>query len=131
MRKHVVLSLTLLLVLAVAAGAQTNSAKTSSSKTKTTTSTTTPSSTSTKPKYLRANGDITAIDASAQTFTIKHGKDSWTFKTDSSTKVKGLGKDIDFSSLKEGDNVRVSYTNNGTDKIASRIDVLHGKKSHA
>ncbi|HEX3552673.1 MAG TPA: DUF5666 domain-containing protein [Thermoanaerobaculia bacterium] len=129
MRKHVVLSLTLLLVLAVAAGAQTNS-NTSSSKTKTKTTTST-SATSTKQKYHRATGDITATDTAAQTFTIKHGKDSWTFKTDSSTKIKGLGKDIDFASLKVGDNVRVSYTDNGTDKTAARVDVLHGKKSHA
>src|SRR5436309_15998251 len=109
MRKHVVLSLMLLLVLAVAAGAAD----------------------ATKVKYHRATGDITATDTSAQTFTIKHGKDTWTFKTDSSTKFKGLGKDIDFSSLKAGDNVRVSYTDNGTDKTAARVDVLHGKKSHA
>src|SRR5437868_15279174 len=113
MRKHVVLSLMLLLVLAVAAGAA--GAKQGNPKV----------------KYHRATGDITAIDASAQTFTIKHGKDTWTFKTDSSTKVKGLGKDIAFGDLKVGDNVRVSYTESGSDKTAARIDVLHGKKSHA
>ncbi|MBW8874193.1 MAG: hypothetical protein JF614_04460 [Acidobacteria bacterium] len=109
MRKHVVLSLTLLLVLAVAAVAAD----------------------APKVKYHRATGDITAVDTSAQTLTIKHGKDNWTFKTDSSTKVKGLGKDIAFGDLKVGDNVRVSYTESGSDKTAARIDVLHGKKSHA
>ncbi len=132
MRKHVVLSLTLLLVLAAAvtAGAQTTSTDTSKTKTSTTKTVSTKAD-STKVKYHRATGDITAIDTSAQTFTIKHGKGTWTFKTDGSTKVKGLGKDIDFASLKVGDNVRVSYTETGADKTAARIDVLHGKNSHA
>jgi Cu/Ag efflux protein CusF len=111
MRKHLVLSLALLLVLVTAVSA---AAKTSSS---------------TKSKYHRTNGDITATDPSAQTFTITHGKETSTFKTDGSTKFRGLGKTISFSDLKVGDNVRVSYTESGTDKTAARVDVLHGKKS--
>jgi Cu/Ag efflux protein CusF len=141
MRKHTVLipALSLGLLAALSAGAQTStqSAGThSATSTTTTTTTTAPATDSTATtattsdaKYHRANGDITDIDSTAQTFTVKHGKSSWTFKTDGSTKVKGLGKTIAFSDLKVGDNVRVSYTESGADKTAARIDVLHGKKS--
>lgn len=135
MRKHpvLILALSLGLLAALAAGAQTTTA--THSATTTTKTTTTPATDSTATttksdamKYHRANGDITAMDASTQNFTVTHGKDSWTFKTDNATKVKGLGKTIAFSDLKVGDNVRVSYTESGGDKIAARIDVLHGKK---
>jgi hypothetical protein len=107
MRKHVVLALTLFLVLitAVSAGAKTSS----------------------KPKYHRMHGDISSIDATAQTFTVKHGDETSTFKTDSSTKFKGAGKAITFADLKVGDDARVSFTENGADKTAARVDVVHGK----
>jgi Cu/Ag efflux protein CusF len=111
MRKHFILSLTLLLVLATAVAAM--------------------AADKTEPKYKRTSGDIVSVDGTAQTFTITHGKENWSFKTDGSTKVKGLGKDINLGDLKPGDNVRVSYTESGSDKTAARIDVLHGKKSHA
>ena len=109
MRKHLVLSLALLLVLVTAISA---AAKTSSAT-----------------KYHRASGDITASDSTAQTFTIQHGKVTSTYKTDGSTKFRGLGKTISFSDLKVGDNVRVSYTGTGDDRTAARVDVLHGKKT--
>jgi anti-sigma28 factor (negative regulator of flagellin synthesis) len=138
MRKLSALSLALALPLlaAVAAGAQTDSHTASTHTTTTTTQTTTAPATDTTAttqksatsKYHRANGDITSMDASAQTFTVTHGTDSWTFKTDKVTKIKGLGKTIAFSDLQVGDNVRVSYTESGGDKTAARIDVLHGKK---
>src|SRR3954471_2436332 len=109
MRKHVVLSLALVLVLVTALSA---SAKT----------------TGAKSKYHRMHGDIQSVDATAQTFTVKHGDDTSTFKTDSSTKFRGAGKVIGFSDLQVGDDARVSFTENGTDKVAARVDVVHGKK---
>jgi len=114
MRKHFILSLTLLLMLATAVSAATSA------------STKTPSS---APKYHRVHGDIASIDATAQTFTVKHGTDTSTFKTDSSTKYRGAGKVIGFADLKVGDDARVSYTENGTDKTAARVDVVHGKET--
>jgi len=107
MRKHLILSLTLIMVLVTAMGAMA------------------------ADKYKRTSGDVVSVDSSAQTITVTHGKENWTFKTDNATKVKGLGKDINLGDLKPGDNVRVSYTESGSDKTAARIDVLHGKKSHA
>jgi len=109
MRKQLILSLSLLLILA---------AVVVSAATKASTTTT---SSSTTAKYHRVHGDIASIDASAQSFTVKHGNDTSTFKTDSSTKYNT------FADLKVGDDVRVSYTESGTDKTAARVDVAHGK----
>jgi len=110
MRKHFVLGLALLLILTTAAFAATK-----------TTSTT---------QYHRMHGDIASVDATAQTFTVKHGNDVSTFKTNKSTKYRGLlGKAIGFSDLKVGDDVRVSFTEVGSNKTAARVDVAHGKKS--
>jgi Domain of unknown function (DUF5666) len=112
MRKHAILGLALLLALATAGSAL---AKTQSSSSKTS-------------KYHRTHGSIESVDSTAQTFTVKHGNDTSTFKTDANTKYKGLGKDITFADLQVGDDVRVSYTENGTDKTAARVDVAHTKK---
>ena len=109
MRKHLVLGLTLLLVLATMAFAGEKA--------------------STKD-YHRTHGDIASIDTAAGTFTVKHGNDTSTFKTDDNTKYIGhLNKTLKFSDLQVGDDVRVSFVENGSDKMAARIDVVHGKKS--
>jgi ABC-type oligopeptide transport system substrate-binding subunit len=131
MRKHLILALGLFLVLAsaFAAGAQTSSSSSSSSST-TGTDTSGTHTTKSHAKHHVATGDVTATDANAQTLTIKHGKNSWTFKVDATTKFKGLGvKTLTLADFQIGDNVRVSYTQSGDDKMAARIDVLHLKKS--
>jgi hypothetical protein len=107
MRKHFILSLALLLVFATAMFADSKSS----------------------PKqYHRTHGDIASIDATAQTFTVTHGNDTSTFKTDNTTKYRGAGKEITFADLQVGDDVRVSFTQDGTDKTAARVDVAHTKK---
>jgi hypothetical protein len=108
MRKQIVLGLTLMLALAAAVFAgEKASAK----------------------DYHRTHGDIASIDATAQTFTVTHGKDTSTFKTDENTKYIGhLNKTLKFSDIEVGDDVRVSYVENGSDKMAARVDVVHGKK---
>ena len=110
MRKQLVLGLTLLLVLATAVFAGEKA--------------------STKD-YHRVHGDIASIDATAQTFTVKHGNDTSTFGVDDSTKFRGAGKEISFSDLQVGDDVRVSFTEDGTTKTAARVDVAHTKKPHS
>ena len=107
MRKQLVLGLTLLLVLATAVFA----GEKASSK-----------------DYKRMHGDITSVDATTQTFTVKHGNDTSTFKTDATTKFRGAGKEITFADLQVGDDVRVSFTEEGSDKTAARVDVAHTKK---
>ena len=116
MRKQLILSLSLLLILA---------AVVVSAATKASTTTT---SSSTTAKYHRVHGDIASIDASAQSFTVKHGNDTSTFKTDATTKFRGAGKEITFADLQVGDDVRVSFTEEGSDKTAARVDVAHTKK---
>lgn len=107
MRKQLVLGLTLLLAFALVAFAGEKA--------------------STKD-YHRTHGDIASIDATAQTFTVKHGNDTSTFKTDENTKYVGhLNKTLKFSDLQVGDDVRVSFVENGADKMAGRVDVVHGK----
>jgi Domain of unknown function (DUF5666) len=127
MRKYIVLGLTLLLVLGTVALAQT------SGSTSGTMSKGDSMSKDSSKAYHRMHGEIASVDATAQTFTVKHGKDGKdisTFKTDNATKYKGEGtKDLTFSDLKVGDDVRVSFTENGSDKTAARVDVAHGKKS--
>jgi len=114
MRKYVILSLTLLVILAtaIAAGAADKSAA------------------STK-QYHRTHGDIASIDTAGKTFTVKHGNDTSTFGVDDSTKFRGAGKEISFSDLQVGDDVRVSFTEDGTTKTAARVDVAHTKKPHS
>ena len=114
MRKYIVLGLTLLLVSG-ALLAQTGSMSGSMSKAST-------------KDYHRMHGEIASIDATAQTFTVKHDKETSTFKTDNATKYKGLGKTIAFTDLQVGDDVRVSYTEVGSDKTAARVDVAHHAK---
>ena len=108
MRKHIILSFALLLVLTAALVAAGDSK-------------------STDKQYHRMHGDIASVDSAAQTFTVKHGDDVSTFKTDNATKYRGLGKEITFGDLQVGDDVRVSYTQEGSDKTAARVDVAHTK----
>ena len=109
MRKHVVLSLTLLLLVFATAIFAADSKATSK-------------------QYHRMHGDIASVDATAQMFTVKHGNDISTFKTDAATKFRGAGKEITFADLEVGDDVRVSFTEEGSDKTAARIDVAHTQK---
>ena len=90
MRKQIVLGLTLLLALAVAAFAGEKATP------RTTTGT---------------HGDIASIDATAQTFTVTHGKDTSTFKTDENTKYIGhLDKTLKFSTSRCAADVPSSRT---------------------
>ncbi len=108
MRKHMVLSLALLLVLATAGAvvADSTHSHTGSSK------------------YVRMHGTLDSVDSAGGTFTVKHGNDSSTFKTDSSTKFRHGKKDLTLADLRPGDDVRVSFTEDGTDKTAARVDVV-------
>ena len=114
MHKHLILALALVLVggTAVAAVAADDTAKSAASA----------------KQYHRTHGDIASIDTATQTFTVKHGNDTSTFKTDASTKFRGAGKEITFADLQVGDDARVSFTEDGTDKTAARVDVTHTKK---
>jgi Cu/Ag efflux protein CusF len=114
MHKHLILALALLLVggIATATASADDTAK----------------SAATSKQYHRMHGDIASVDPATQTFTVKHGNDVSTFKTDASTKFRGAGKEITFADLRVGDDARVSFTEEGSDKTAARVDVAHTKK---
>ncbi len=114
MHKHLILALALVLVGGISAA--------------TVTADDTAKSAASSKQYHRMHGDIASIDATAQTFTVTHGSDTSTFKTDASTKFRGAGKEITFADLQVGDDARVSFTEDGTDKTAARVDVTHTKK---
>ena len=105
MRRHAILGLALLVVLVTAGSALAAPHGATS-------------------KYHRMHGPIDSVDSTAQTFTVKHNNESSTFKTDSSTKYKHGTKAITFADLKAGDEVRVSFTESGSDKTAARVDVM-------
>jgi hypothetical protein len=105
MRKHTILGLALLLVLATAGAAFADASHQHTGNS----------------KYVRMHGTIDSMDSTGGTFTVKHGNDSSTFKTDSSTKYKHGTKTIAMTDLHTGDKVRVSYTEEGTDKTAAMV----------
>src|SRR5436305_11052858 len=113
MRKHAILGLALLLALATAGSAL---AKDQSANSKTS-------------KYHRMHGAIESVDSTAQSFTVKHGDETSTFKTDSSTKFKHGTKTIAFTDLKAGDDVRVSFVENGSDKTAALVTVYNARNT--
>ncbi|HET9677155.1 MAG TPA: DUF5666 domain-containing protein [Solirubrobacterales bacterium] len=115
MHKHLILGLALL----VGGAAVTTVAAAPADTTK---------SAATAKQYHRMHGDIASIDTATQTFTVKHGNDVSTFKTDAATKFRGAGKEITFADLQVGDDARVSFTEEGSDKTAARVDVTHTKK---
>ncbi|HEY8020407.1 MAG TPA: DUF5666 domain-containing protein [Thermoanaerobaculia bacterium] len=109
MRRHPVLIMALLLSFVAVTSVMADKMQSSSSKTS---------------KYHRMHGKIESVDSVGGSFTVSHAKESSTFKTDSSTKYKHGTKDITLADLKTGDDVRVSFTENGTDKTAARVDVV-------
>ncbi len=115
MRKHAILGAALLLVFATAGMAYAADSNMHSDSS----------------KYTRMHGMIDSVDSTGGTFTVKHGNDSSTFKTDSSTKFRHGKKVMTLADLQTGDDVRVSYTENGTDKTAARVDVLKAAKKMA
>ena len=91
----------------------------------TSSSTTTSSTTTTAPmgKKIPYKGTITAVDASANTVTVKGAKDTMTLMIDSSTKYKG-GKAL--SDFAVGDMVTGSYTKDDAGKMTACS--VHKKK---
>ncbi len=69
------------------------------------------------------SGVISAVDAKADTLTVKVGKASDVFKTTASTAVLLAGKKSTLAELKKGEHAVVVYTKSGTVLDASRIVV--------
>jgi Cu/Ag efflux protein CusF len=76
-----------------------------------------------KPKKTQATGEITAVDAKANTVTIKHKTASMTFTLAPDVKFGSGGENVNLnlSNLKVGDKVTIHYSEDGGKMIAHKI----------
>jgi Cu/Ag efflux protein CusF len=76
-----------------------------------------------KPDKLTFAGEVTAVDATANTVTVKHKSDSMTFNVGADCKiyVKSEKSAVALKELKVGDKVNVLYTNDSGKRNAHRI----------
>jgi Cu/Ag efflux protein CusF len=76
-----------------------------------------------KGKQQEITGEISSVDAAANTVTIKHKSASMTFAVAKDAKFASGGQHVNLnvSNLKVGDRVTVHYTDEGGKKIAHRI----------
>src|ERR687888_1192753 len=74
----------------------------------------------TEPKHVQ--GQIEAVDTTANTLTIKHEKETMTFSVPADVEFGGVGKKkIALADLKVGDHVLVHYTEQAGKLIAHKI----------
>ena len=109
-----ILSIAVVLAFGVAsalAGQTSSSGKTAAPKSKTTSA----------PKAHVAEGSV--VSATNDALTLRSGKKDMTFKLDSSTQKP--------SSMTPGNNVKVSYHDEGTQHIASSIELVPSKSNAA
>ncbi len=76
-----------------------------------------------KPKQHQTTGEISAVDAKANTVTIKHKAASMTFTLAPDVKFGSGGENVNLniSNLKVGDKVTIHYTEDGGKMIAHKI----------
>jgi hypothetical protein len=79
-------------------------------------------------------GEITSLDSSARTLVIKESQAPrlelrLALKTDA--QIVAAGKPGAFGDLKSGENVRVTYADNGAAHEASRVEVMPAKATHS
>lgn len=87
-------------------------------------STTTTTTKSTVAKTEHAHGAVTAVDATANTVTIKD-----TYTVTPSTKITSKGKAVTLADVKVGDMVNVWYTKNTGTNDATKITVSGATKT--
>ena len=83
-----------------------------------------PSKTAAASKAAHKVGSVTAVDAQANTITVKD-----TYQIGENTKVTSKGKSITLADIKVGDTVRVLYTKEGDKLFAVKISVASDYKS--
>jgi Cu/Ag efflux protein CusF len=81
------------------------------------------------PKSDTLSGKIEAFDVKASTITIKHKKETKTFTVAPDCKFTGAGdKEITLAGLVIGDQVKVTYTQEGEKLVAHHIGHIDLKK---
>jgi len=96
--------------------------------TKTTTTTTTKTTNHAKAKTHSASGDVTAVDATAKTVTVKAKSGDMTFTWDDKTTISPKGKTS--ADVTVGSHVTVWYKTSGDTKTATKISI-HAPKAAA
>jgi len=69
-------------------------------------------------------GKIVSIDTMGNTFTVQTSTGNVVFKTDGQTMVMRSDDRVNLSDLKVGDQVRITYTGTGSDRIAAHVDTV-------
>ena len=124
MRKASVVALVSCLTLGTAAFAAqaAKPAAPATSASKTTTAATTTTTKTTVAKAAHVHGAVTAVDATANTLTIKD-----TYNVAGTTKITEKGKTITLADVKVGDSASVWYTKDGATMNATKI-IVSAKK---
>ena len=73
-------------------------------------------------------GQLTNVDAKAQTISVKGSAGDMMFRYTEQTQVVGGEKDVQGLATKSGANVIVTYQDAGDNHIAARIEVVQAKK---
>ena len=83
----------------------------------------------TPPQGLKTfEGQLTNVDAKAQTISVKGKAGDMMFRYTEQTQVVGGEKDVQGLATKSGANLIVSYQDAGDNHIAARIEVVEAKK---
>jgi Cu/Ag efflux protein CusF len=73
-----------------------------------------------------ASGELTDVDAKAATITVKTATEDMKFRYDDQTKVTGAQKGVAGLATMKGSQVTVNYKKEGSNNIATSIDVRAG-----
>jgi len=73
-----------------------------------------------------ASGELTDVDAKAATITVKTATDEMKFRFDDQTKVTGAQKGVAGLATMKGSQVSVNYKKEGSNNVATSIDVRAG-----
>ena len=82
-----------------------------------------------RPQGKTFEGQLTNVDAKAQTISVRGNAGEMMFQYTEQTQVVGGEKDVQGLATKSGATVRVTYQDAGNDNhIATRIEVAEAKK---
>jgi hypothetical protein len=73
-------------------------------------------------------GQLTNVDAKAQTISVKGSAGDMMFRYTEQTQVVGGEKDVQGLATKSGANVIVTYQDAGDNHVAARIEVVQAQK---
>jgi len=81
------------------------------------------------PKMSQFTGEITAVDAAANSLSVKKDEDTKTFKAEGAKVATADKKDATLADLKVGDKVTVMYVEDSGAAVAKRIGPAKAPKA--